>query len=304
MPAKTISGRKPRLALMGEFSAGKSTLTHLLVGLEPLPVKVTATRLPPVWISHGPTSATVVGVDGAETAIALEDIETVSLETTALIKLSLPAEALELCDLIDMPGISDPNMSPDVWRALMPQVDAVIWCTHATQAWRQSEAAAWESIREGLNGPSTLLITHFDKLQNDRDQARVLKRVVREAGESFSSVFPISLSNALAAGDDMDLWQESGADAFVEQLIELLVRWDQVGSPHQNESSTAQKLAREAARDRGQQTAPQPDVLLEGRVVPRRVKRERRSERPQRPVKSNRARIMSGQSDHSAGAPR
>ncbi|MQY43675.1 hypothetical protein GG681_13595 [Epibacterium sp. SM1969] len=304
MSANMISGRKPRIALMGEFSAGKSTLTHLLVGAEPLPVKVTATRLPPVWISHGPASATVVGMEGEETLIPLQNIETVPLDRTALIRLTLPAEALELCDLIDMPGISDPNMSPDVWRALMPQVDAVIWCTHATQAWRQSEAAAWESIRDSLTGPSTLLITHFDKLQNDRDQARVLKRVVRETADSFGAVFPISLSNALAAGDDMDLWEASGADAFVERLIELLVRWDEVTAAKDSSTSKAAELARQAARDRGKETSPQPDALLEGRVVPRRVKRERRSERPERPARSSRASILSEVSDSTAGTLR
>ena len=43
--------RRPRIALMGEFSAGKSTLSNLLVGGDVLPVQVTATQLPPVWIS-------------------------------------------------------------------------------------------------------------------------------------------------------------------------------------------------------------------------------------------------------------
>ncbi|WP_246149684.1 dynamin family protein [Tritonibacter litoralis] len=285
MPVSKPTARKPRLALMGEFSAGKSTLTHLLVGLEPLPVKVTATRLPPVWITHGPTSATVVGTDGAETPIDLEEIETVPLDSTALIRLTLPAEALELCDLIDMPGISDPNMPTSVWRALMPEVDAVIWCTHATQAWRQSEAAAWDSIRAGLSGPSTLLVTHFDKLQNERDQARVLKRVMREAGDKFQSVFPISLLQAVEAEDDAEAWQASGADAFVESLIELLVRWsDPKTAPSANapEVTMAEKLAREAARDRGKTESPQPEAMVEGRVVPRRVKRERHSARPER----------------------
>ena len=42
------SMRKPVIALMGEFSAGKSTLLNLLVGRNILPTQVTATRMPPV----------------------------------------------------------------------------------------------------------------------------------------------------------------------------------------------------------------------------------------------------------------
>ena len=43
--------KRPRVALMGEFSAGKSTLSNLLIGRAALPVNVTATQLPPVWMS-------------------------------------------------------------------------------------------------------------------------------------------------------------------------------------------------------------------------------------------------------------
>ena len=43
--------KRPLVALMGEFSAGKSTLSNLLIGKQALPVNVTATQLPPVWMS-------------------------------------------------------------------------------------------------------------------------------------------------------------------------------------------------------------------------------------------------------------
>ena len=69
----------PRIALMGEFSAGKSTLTNLLLGSRPLPVKVTATRLPPVWISHGPEQAQVQMADGTVQDIAPAALDRVPL---------------------------------------------------------------------------------------------------------------------------------------------------------------------------------------------------------------------------------
>ena len=46
---------RPVFALMGEYSAGKSTLLNLLLDLEVLPTKVTATNLPPVWLTYSPT---------------------------------------------------------------------------------------------------------------------------------------------------------------------------------------------------------------------------------------------------------
>ena len=44
----------PRVAFMGEFSAGKSTAVNLVIGARLLPTAAVATQLPPVWIAHGP----------------------------------------------------------------------------------------------------------------------------------------------------------------------------------------------------------------------------------------------------------
>jgi len=217
------AARKPRLALMGEFSAGKSTLSNMLLGGAPLPVRITATRLPPIWISHGADRAVAVGHDGAERALDIAELDEVSLADTRVIRLQTEADTLEICDLIDMPGISDPNMSSDVWMSMIREVDSVVWCTHATQAWRQSEAAVWEQIAGGTNGRNLLLITQMDKLRNARDRSRVLKRVKKEAGDLFEAIYPVSLTEALAAEEDAGLWDASGAAAFVEHLVDLLL---------------------------------------------------------------------------------
>ncbi len=287
--------RKPRLALMGEFSAGKSTLTNLLVGRQILPTRVTATRLPPVWISYGEEAAYVVSNDGTQSAINPEDLNEVAMETTAMIRLFFPSDALTLCDLIDMPGISDPNMPAEVWQSLMPHVDGVIWCTHATQAWRQSEAAVWESIADGVSGPNILLITHFDKLRSDRDRARVNARVGKETDGLFDSIFPVSLSQALDAGDDMEAWSNSGADKLVEFLVETLLNQPHRGVSASNTSavpadsapeqiSQAEVFAigevRDAAEHSQQEAAPAAVPAGGDYVVPRRVKAQRQGARP------------------------
>ena len=254
--------RKPRIALMGEFSAGKSTLSNLLLGARPLPEKVTATRLSPVWISNGTQDPYRVDIDGSTDPVSLENLEAIPVEETRAIRLFLEADILEVCDLIDFPGISDPNMSSDVWERMLPEVDAVIWCTHATQAWRQSESAVWDTMPEAVRNHSILLITRYDKLTTDRDRGRVMKRVERETKGQFSGIYPISLLQALQAGEDYDLWDASGAGPFVQRLI-----------------ATIDKLTDIAKRTElplynlpdGQ---PIPELVLPT-VVPRRVVRER-----------------------------
>ncbi|WP_342077735.1 dynamin family protein [Yoonia sp. SS1-5] len=261
--------RKPRIALMGEFSAGKSTLSNLLLGARPLPEKVTATRLSPVWMSYGNAQPYREDVDGHAEAISLDHLEGIPVEETRVIRLFMECDVLDVCDLIDFPGISDPNMSSEVWERVLPEIDAVIWCTHATQAWRQSEAAVWETMPQSVRENSILLITRYDKLTTDKDRRRVFKRVRRETEGQFGGTFPISLLQALEAGDDYEKWDGSGAGPFVEHLIETL-----------------QKLSDLAAR------SPEPLYnIADGQavpehvaapVVPRRVQRSSDTEQPKR----------------------
>jgi len=214
--------RKPRIALMGEFSAGKSTLSNLLLGSRPLPEKVTATRLSPVWMASGSQPPYRIDVDGTEELVSIDHLEEIPVEETRVIRLFFESDILDVCDLIDFPGISDPNMSTDVVERMLTEIDAVLWCTHATQAWRQSEQAVWDQMPEEVKKRSILLITRFDKLTNERDRGRVLKRVLHETKGQFGGTFPISLLQALRAGEDYDKWIASGAGAFSDQLIEMV----------------------------------------------------------------------------------
>ena len=214
--------RKPRIALMGEFSAGKSTLSNLLLGSRPLPEKVTATRLSPVWMASGTQPPYRIDVDGTEELVSIDHLEEIPVEETRVIRLFFESDILDVCDLIDFPGISDPNMSTDVVERMLEEIDAVLWCTHATQAWRQSEQAVWDQMPDAVKQRSILLITRFDKLTNERDRGRVLKRVLHETKGQFGGTFPISLLQALRAGDDYEKWDASGAGAFSDHLIEMI----------------------------------------------------------------------------------
>lgn len=267
--------RKPRLAIMGEFSAGKSTLSNLLLGARPLPERVTATRLSPVWLSHGTASPVAVSIDGTETPIAIEDFDQLDVDRTRHVSMSLESPILEHCDLIDFPGISDPNMDSEVWERMLPEVDLVLWCTHATQAWRQSEAAAWELVTEKVRARSMLLVTRFDKLVTERDRARVLARVTAETEGLFAGIYPLSLLDALKAteAEDAEGWDKSGARRFASDLHVALAAFD----PSIPVPSAAQEDAAPAS-DPAQDTSGAASLVR--RIIPRRVRPSGRSARP------------------------
>ncbi len=229
MTGEATEARKPRIAIMGEFSAGKSTLSNLLLGQRALPEKVTATRLPPVWMTAGSDEPFRVDTDGEEHSVALDHLEAVPLDETLYIRLNFEADILDHCDLVDFPGISDPNMSSEIWERMLGEVDGVLWCTHATQAWRQSEAAVWEMIPDHIRQNSLLLVTRFDKLINDNDRKRVLARVAKETSGLFAGLYPISLTQALAAEEGDKLWETSGAHAFYAALVGMIERLSEGG---------------------------------------------------------------------------
>ncbi len=262
--------QKPRLVLMGEFSAGKSTLTNIILDSQPLPMKVTATRLPPVQISYGAPAAFAIGFDGTRTQIELDGLESVCMDETALIEVHMEAEALELCDLLDMPGISDPNMPAEMWENVITPRDHVIWCTHATQAWRQSEAAIWKILAPQSSGQNLLLITQFDKLQNDRDKMRVRKRVEYETDGLFDAIYPVSLLSALSAGEDESVWIESGVAAFSEHVIALLTGAEPP-APASDETVQMDAPRAKDLRHPSAVTVPEPAPEPEPRIMPRRV---------------------------------
>ncbi|MFZ7093057.1 dynamin family protein [Primorskyibacter sp. 2E233] len=260
--------RKPRLALMGEFSAGKSTLANLLLGRDISPVQATATQLPPIWYSYGEADTYRVLPDGSRETIDLENLRGATPDNTSMISISATTSLLEACDLIDMPGTSDPNMAADYWESFLPQIDFVIWCTPATQAWRQSEAAIWELMPPHLWENSLLLITRMDKVLSDRDKARVLQRVSRSVEGMFYDVLPIALLPALQGRDNPEVLNQTGASDLVERMVEVFERFEGEATPDLRAVEDMPQPAPPAAQPK------EVSNLGSGKIVPRRIVRD------------------------------
>ena len=183
--------RKPRVMIAGEFSAGKTRLISGLIGEEVLPSNVTATALPPVWLVSGPKRLAAVGLDGQTRQ--LENLAGVNVADTHYCVVSHPAPILARMDIIDTPGSSDPSIPSESWERMLEFADMALWCTNATQAWRQSEKSVWDEMPGHLAGASTLLVTHADRMPDSRTADRVLRRVRREAKTYFEHFVMASL---------------------------------------------------------------------------------------------------------------
>lgn len=190
---------KPVAALMGEFSSGKSTLLNFLFQRDVATTKVTATPLPPIWFTYSETDFTIgLTAEGDEVEIDLADPDVNFRQDFLAIRRGIACDALREVDIIDTPGISDPDLRKDALRFLFRYIDFVVWCTSASQAWRQTEKSIFERLASSTRAHSILLVTRVDKLRHAKDQDKVLKRVVSEAGDLFSAVVPIKTTKATA----------------------------------------------------------------------------------------------------------
>ena len=217
--------RKPALALIGEFSAGKSTLANFLVGGPYLPSRTTATSLPPIWICHGTRPSYWIDAD-----MRPHRYETISQipPTARMARLFVKANALRDFDLIDLPGISDPNTIAGDVLAAVRLASAVIWCTGATQAWRQTERSAFAAMPPRLRRNGILVVTRADKLRSDLDREKVARRLAAETEGQFRDRVMMATPMAVAARDadgrvrDEARWTASGAARLTETLAGLV----------------------------------------------------------------------------------
>jgi GTPase Era involved in 16S rRNA processing len=199
--------QRPSLVLMGEFSAGKSTLLNVLLGQQVLTAMVTATKLPVVWITHGATQASYgLTYDGQLHALTDVTPDRVDWERYLLVRMTLDAPLLQHCDVIDTPGISDPRLAVGSLRVIADFADFAIWCSAANQAWRQSEKAAWTALPARLRDNSILAVTRMDMLPTPSDVAKVLKRLTRETDGLFATICPIASLQAMQAAGDPQAW--------------------------------------------------------------------------------------------------
>lgn len=119
-------------------------------------------------------------------------------------------------EIFDTPGTSDPSRDIDQLLTIADQVDFIIWCTNATQAWRESERRMWESLPFELKKRSLLLVTHVDLPSVKSSVGRLMKRMQKEAGPLFNNIIPMELLAASFVRDkkgkvtDQAVWKDSG----------------------------------------------------------------------------------------------
>jgi hypothetical protein len=218
-------GRPLRVAICGEVNAGKSSLANLLAGIESLPTAVTINTLIPTLLYHA-REPEIWAVQPGGKRERLRSNRSLPREAALRIEVGLPSPRLAAMQVLDLPGFSGARWGEPVVELARHHVDATIWCTVSTQAWKESERSAWSMLPPRLGARSLLVATHSDLLRRAEDSQSLMARLRHEVGTSFTGILPLATLDAIAVMGESHrggtAWAASGAKALETALAALL----------------------------------------------------------------------------------
>ncbi len=226
--------RPVRVAIVGEFNAGKSTFINALIGADVAPTGVLPTTATLHHLRYAPDPIARIifaqGHEPPERIVAVGDLRATlkgaQHDPIRRVEILLPIASLTRVEILDTPGFNAPDAQHTVGaREAFEEADAAIWLLDAGQALKETERKILAEAR-AARLPVQMLVNKADRLKPD-DLARVMEMVHRsleEAGlgtQDFSSP-PLALSARLALlgklGDAAAL--AASGWAAVEELLE------------------------------------------------------------------------------------
>ena len=196
------ANRPLRIGILGEANSGKSSLANLLAGVSALPTDPVAnTRLPALLKYAAKPSVTVLYESGeriafpvrqnvAQVVAAIQDSggksnlpagKSVPTSRVKILEVGLPSGILHSVEILDLP----------VGQLGLPGygMDAAIWTTVATQAWRESERAQWTKLPQAIRSRSLLAVTFCDLVAGrENNLKRLQARLETSAKPHFRGI--------------------------------------------------------------------------------------------------------------------
>lgn len=193
-----------RVAILGEFSAGKSTFLNALVGATVSPMGVLPTTAYVHWLRFGDPGARIVDARGGAVLATIDEAPRVveklreQDDRVEYVEVTMPVARLARIELIDTPGFNagDPAHESAVRRAF-DIADIAIWLFDARQAGKLSETGPLEEAR-AANLPVVGVLNKIDQVR-EADRPKLLA-VLREGFKDLAPVaITLSAREALAA---------------------------------------------------------------------------------------------------------
>ncbi len=214
------------IAIMGEFSAGKSTFVNALLGEAVAPMGVLPTTTTINVFRRGPGGgARVHWRDGRISTLAPDEVQKFlhSLDTVAAarirhVEIERVGGRMGDAAVVDTPGLNalDPYHE-QVAREFLDEADAVVWLFSATRSGAASEVGMLASLR--ASGRQVLGVLNKVDTLDAAEQAELAKYLRDQLGEVLVDVVPVRAREALEFRTGAN---SGGTDPFaaVEEALE------------------------------------------------------------------------------------
>ena len=191
------------VAIVGQFSSGKSTFLNALLSKDVLPTGITPVTSKVNYINYADEyKLKVTYKNGAEEYHALESIsrftdQRESVEDIKYLTLYAPMDILRDISFVDTPGLNSQSLSDtQSTKKILRDVDGIIWLTLIDNAGKESEAEVLEEYLENFKEKSLCVLNQKDKFSQEQVEM-TLEYITSKFSSFFAEVVPISARQAL-----------------------------------------------------------------------------------------------------------
>lgn len=235
LEALAVERERPlRVAIVGEFNAGKSTFINTLLGEDVAPTGVLPTTATLHWVAWAPDAFARVVVPGSPDRVVSHAALKATLKTLEgegkkadRVFIYAPIERLKRIEILDTPGFNAPD--PDhiaSARQAFDEAHVAIWLLDATMPFKDSERRVLGEIAS-LGVPIQLLANKVDRLSPEAREKvldHVREGLVETGLTSYSEPLLFSARLALKGQlGDAEALAASGWPAVEALLSERIV---------------------------------------------------------------------------------
>lgn len=192
------------IAVMGEFSSGKSTFINALLGETVAPMGVLPTTTTINVFRRGPSGGARVHYrDGTIAVVGRDDVFTylqglddVAAARIRHMEIERTSSRLGDAAVVDTPGLNAlDSFHERVTREFVDEADAIIWIFSATRGGAASEAGVLKSMR--ADGRQVLgVLNKVDTLEPE-ERAELIGYLKDQFGDVLLDILPVAASEAL-----------------------------------------------------------------------------------------------------------
>ncbi len=190
----------PLIAVIGQFSSGKSTFLNALLSQDILPSGLTPVTAKAVRLKFAKMPLlSVKFINGSEGLLASSDLAELNKlgEQVSSMTLYAPSEILKEINFIDTPGLNSlRDADTKETKNTLKKVSGAIWLSLANNAAKASELESIKEILKANDLKAICLINQKDKLSEEELES-LLKHARQTYGELFEDIIAISSKQAL-----------------------------------------------------------------------------------------------------------